>query len=134
MTEIGWEDALEAMYGTQVSDKQVGVWEHYLREDSTNSAELVKAIDMAANEGIKPEEWRVTVRDLRKWLKIYRAQQNREKNREDNDARLVLFKSEWIDKLRRGAKRDDFLASSDQLGYGVVQRNEICKEVLEAVK
>ena len=130
MTEIGWEDALEAMYGTQVSDKQVPVWEHYLREDNTNSAELVKAIELAANENPKPTEWRVTVRDLRFWLKGYRAIQARSRNAAESEQRRASFIAEWKEKLQRGAKRDDFLTVVDRLPYQVKERNEICRKVL----
>lgn len=128
---ITWTQALEAMYGTQVSKEQIPVWEHYLKSEKTNSAELVPAIGLAAEEGIKPEEWRVTVRDLRKWLKIYRARECA-KNRTDNaEARKAAIISEWREKLSRGAKRDDMLEVIDSQPWDVVSKNDVIKEILK---
>ena len=132
--EISWDKALRALFGVKLDDGDLVAWEYYLKAEKTSSAELVPAIEMAASENLKAEEWCYTVRDLCRWLKRYRAIQAQARSKADNEARLALFKSEWIEKLRRGAKRDDFIASVDHLGYGVVQRNEICREVLEAVK
>jgi len=127
---IGWEEALEAMYGTQVSDKQVPIWEYYLKADNTNSAELVEAIEMAANENLKPVEWRVTVRDLRNWLKRYRAIKASERNLAESDAKRQAFIDEWREKLSRGATQDDFLSALDRLPARITDRNDICREVL----
>lgn len=128
---IGWDQALEAFYGTQVSDKQVPVWEHYLKAENTNSPELVAAIEMAAENDLKPAEWRVTVRDLRNWLKRYRAIKHAERNVADAEQRRVAFIAEWKEKLQRGADRSDFLTVVDRLPFTVVIRNDICREVLE---
>jgi DNA-binding NtrC family response regulator len=127
---IQWADALEAFYGHQVSDKQVPVWEHYLREDNTNSKELVEVIEMAASESLKPEEWRVTVRDLRNWLKRYRAIQAQSRNASEAEKRKAAFIAEWKEKIKRGCPRDDLLAAVDQLTLPVTERNDICREVL----
>jgi hypothetical protein len=131
-SDIQWPDLLECYYGVTLNDRQAVVWFSELR--NANNADLCAAIRLAGNEGTKPIEFRATVMDVSRWLGKYRAIQAQSRNKSESDARLALFKSEWIEKLGRGAKRDDFLASVDQLQYGVVQRNEICKEVLEAVK
>jgi hypothetical protein len=127
---IGWEEALEAMYGTQVSDKQVPIWEHYLKADNTNSAELVEAIGMAAEDNLKPVEWRVTVRDLRIWLKRYRAIKIAELNKASAKDKRSAFVAEWREKMDRGASQDDFLAALDSLPIRITDRNDICREVL----
>ena len=128
--KIGWEEALEALYGTQISDKQVPVWEHYLKADNTNSAELVEAIGMAADDNLKPVEWRVTVRDLRNWLKRYRAIQYAERNKADAESKKQAFIAQWREKLDRGVSQDDFLAALDQLPIRITDRNDICRLVL----
>lgn len=128
--KIGWEEALEALYGTQISDKQVLVWEHYLKADNTNSAELVEAIGMAAEDNLKPVEWRVTVRDLRNWLKRYRAIKASERNLAESKAKRQAFIDEWREKLSRGATQDDFLSALDRLPVRITKRNDICREVL----
>ena len=130
MTPIGWEDALEAFYGSQISDKQVPVWEHYLREDNTNSAELVKAIEMAAESEMKPAEWRVTVRDLRKWLKIYRSRQCASNRSADTEAKRSAFVDHWREKLNRGADQQDFISAAELFSAGIKDFNELCREVL----
>ena len=128
--EIGWEEALEAFYGAQISDRQVLVWEHYLKAENTNSAELLAAIEMAAGDGMKPAEWRVTVRDLRQWLKIYRAREFAARNAEASEARLEAFVSEWREKLKRGAPRDDMLAAAEGLPVKIVRKNDLIREIL----
>lgn len=132
--EISWDKALRALFGVKLDDGDLVAWEYYLKAEKTSSAELVPAIEMAAAENLKAEEWCYTVRDLCRWLKRYRAIQAKSRSAEEEEQRRAFFVSEWKEKMKRGARRDDFLASVDQLGYGVVVRNEICKEVLESVK
>ena len=128
---ITWAQALEAMYGTSVSEHQIPVWEHYLRADNTSSAELVPAIELAAAENIKPEEWRVTVRDLRRWLKVYRARSAAEKRTEEAAARKAHFICEWREKLQRGASRDDATCSAEKQGWSVLEQNDVLAEILK---
>ena len=126
---ITWTQALEAMYGTQVSKEQIPVWEHYLKSENTNSAELVPAIGMAAEENMKPEEWRVTVRDLRKWLKIYRAREAAKNRADDTERRRAGLISEWRGKLKRGAKRDDMLEVIYSQPWDIIAKNDAIKEI-----
>jgi len=127
--EIGWEEALEAFYGAQISDRQVLVWEHYLKAENTNSAELLAAIEMAAGDGMKPAEWRVTVRDLRQWLKIYRAREAAKNRADDTERRRTCLISEWREKLKRGAKRDDMLEVIYSQPWDIVTKNDAIKEI-----
>ncbi len=127
---IPWADALEAFYGTQISERQVPVWEHYLRMENPKKGELVAAIEMAAEASAKPEEWRVTVRDLRKWLIQYRRIKTSEERKEESAATLKAFIAEWKEKIARGVSKDDFLCAVDLLPYRIVAKNEIIREVL----
>lgn len=126
---ITWTQALEAMYGTQVSKEQIPVWEHYLKSENTNSAELVPAIGLAAEESMKPEEWRVTVRDLRKWLKIYRAREAARNRSDDTERRRDGLISEWREKLKRGARRDDMLEVIYSQPWDIIAKNDAIKEI-----
>ncbi len=128
--KLTWAQVLEAMYGHQVSDNQITVWEHYLKAENTNSAELVKVIEMAANESMKPEEWRVTVRDLCKWLRIYRKREAARNAVETQKARIDGFVVEWREKLNRGAKRDDLFSSLETLKLPISEQNEVCRRIL----
>jgi len=78
-----WADTLKAQYGTVLDDDEIKTWEHYLREINTNSAELIPAIEEAAEHRRKPQEWKVTVRDLILWVKIHRAKKMRNAPRAD---------------------------------------------------
>jgi hypothetical protein len=127
---IGWEDALEAFYGTQISDKQVPVWEHYLVAEKTNSAELVQVIEMAASENIKPQEWRVTVRDLRSWLSLYRQRQKKTADIKDWEKRKNKFVEYWKEKLSRGADKNDFLQEVSNFATSAREYNELCNQIL----
>jgi len=130
---IKWDQCLEAMYGHHVGEKQIAVWEHYLKAEKTNSGELVRAIEMAANEGIKAEEWRVTVRDLRKWLKIYRKREAANASSQGGKDRIAAFVSEWREKLDRGAEEDDCILSTvslcKELGLDICEENGITRRI-----
>jgi len=126
---IGWEEVLEAMYGTQVSDKQIPIWEHYLKSENTNSAELVKTIEMAANESMKPEEWRVTVRDLTKWLRVYRKRQRAQNATQVRTSIIDGFVLEWREKIARGAKKDDAIAATIKISMGFREENDILNRI-----
>ena len=131
MNKITWSDALEAMYGTQISDRQIPVWDHYLKSEKATNDELVGAIELAANEGMKAAEWRVTVRDLRQWLKVYRARRHAEKNIEQNEAQLKSLIVDWREKMKRGASKDDAISAIDCLnGVSILRRNELIREIL----
>ncbi len=124
--KIQWADALEALYGSQISDKQIPVWEHYLTGENTNSEELVKVIEMAANENIKPEEWRVTVRDLLKWLRLYRQRSRKTANAIEWQNRKNEFVAQWREKLSRGSDINDFYQAAAELTTSAREYNDIC--------
>jgi hypothetical protein len=128
--KIQWADALEAFYGTQISDKQVPVWEHYLIAENTNSAELVKVIEMAAAENIKPQEWRVTIRDLKAWLILHRSRTRKTANAVEWQNRKNEFIRNWREKLSRGADRDDFLKDCETFATSTSEYNDLCKQII----
>ena len=129
--KITWTQALEAMYGHQLTDKQIPVWEHYLISINATSAELVPAIEMAAAENIKPSEWRVTVRDLTKWVKLYRLRQKNNANSSQSKQRIQTFIQEGIEKIRRGGNRDDIIQAAYALPFDIVTQNEIINQILK---
>jgi hypothetical protein len=104
---IAWPDVLEAFYGNQLSPRQVEVWEYFLMESKPSALELISSIKMAANETMKPEEWRVTVRDLQKWLKIYRRIKRKETNSGDRQKIVDGIVSVLKQKAESGASRSD---------------------------
>ncbi len=132
--KITWTQALEDMYGHQLSDKQIPVWEHYLIDINATSAELVPAIEMAAGENIKPTEWRVTVRDLRNWVKLYRLRQKNNANSAQSKQRIEVFVAEGIEKLRRGGKRDDITDAAYALPFDICTQNEIINRIFSEEK
>ena len=129
--EISWDKALRALFGVKLDDGDIAAWEYYLKSENTTSAELVPAIEMAAAENMKAEEWCYTVRDLRLWLKIHRHRRRLEKDKTNTEAKIQSFIAMWREKMVRGARTDDFLESVDLLGYSVSVRNDICAAVLE---
>lgn len=127
---IQWADALEAFYGTQISDKQVPVWEHYLIAEKTNSEELVQVIEMAATENIKPQEWRVTIRDLKAWLILHRQRTRKTANAVEWQNRKNEFIAQWREKLSRGADKNDFLAAATEFATSSREYNDLCNQII----
>ena len=133
-TDLKWYEALDAMYGANLSDKQIEVWQAYLRSANASNEELRGAIEMAAGESIKTEEWKVTVRDLTKWLKIYRKRVLASDDRAQQTAMVRAFVFEWKERIERGAKNGDFLDAlyifcSDN-SIGTKDENEIAGKVM----
>lgn len=127
-----WFQALEALYGVDLKDAQIDVWDEFLIEENASGDELCSAIRMAAKEGMRPVEWRVTVRDVIKWLKIYRARKHAESNKEERAEKIRSLISEWKEKISRGTKKDDFLSSLNEVRWLTTHDyNEICREVLK---
>ena len=71
-TDLKWYDTLESMFGTVLTDRQVEVWQVYLRKQAASSQDLSAAIEWAGEKDLKPIGWRVTVRDLCRWLGMHR--------------------------------------------------------------
>lgn len=130
-SDVNWFDALEAMYGTCLADRQIEVWQVYLREQSASNDELVAAIEAAAADGLKPVEWRVTVRDVRLWLSRHRARREEEGRRARAEAKLMHLVEHWREKVRRGVKQDDVLAAIDKEGLGVRAYNRVVELVFD---
>lgn len=127
--KINWPDLLECYYGVSLNDHQALVW--FGEMPGATNTDLCAAIRRAANEGAKPIEYRATVRDVIQWLKVYRAIEYKKRNKEAEAAKLNAFKDEWKEKLSRGCPEGDFISAVDGLiQYGVVERNDICREVL----
>ena len=126
---ITWTEALEAMYGHQLNPAQAKVWEHYLREMNTSSAEIVPAIEMAASENIKPAEWRVTVRDIRNWVRIYRKRQRASADSDQNRSKVEAHIAESIGKLKRGVSKEDVYEVTYALPYDICKLNEIASRI-----
>ena len=126
---ITWTQSLEAMYGVQLTDAQVPVWEHYLKKEGTNSRELVPAIEAAAENNVKPIEWRVTTRDLIRWVKMHRVKNF------NPDTSLGAYEqkfiAEWIKRLADGATVDDFTAALLRQPVKLSVMQQIEKEVLK---
>ena len=103
---LTWAEVLEARYATRLDARQVEVWEHFLKEINTNSAELTTAINMASNCDLRPAEWRCTVTDLIKWVKMTRAKSIRVKEngtRATPEETIKQFKENCIARLTDGS-------------------------------
>jgi len=128
MSKITWTQALDAMYGVQLSDSQVLTWEHYLKREGTNSRELVPAIEQAAENNVKPLEWRVTARDLIRWIKMYRAKNfNPQANLGAFEAK---FMADWTNRIANGASEEDFLDAVRRLPTKISIMEQIENQVL----
>ena len=93
-TEKKWHEALAALYATRLDVQEIKVWQDYLRKESLISAELIPAIEEAAEHGRKPLEWKVTVRDLLQWVRIHRAKKMRNAPRTDLPGWAINFIAE----------------------------------------
>ena len=129
-----WNDALDALYACHLNEHQLHIWEDFLSDSRPTNAELCDCIKMAANEAMKPEEWKVTVRDLMKWLKIYRKRSILERDKGNRDGMVNQFIEEWRDKIERGCPKDDFINAlcvfSNDNGIGISEENEIAGRVI----
>ena len=130
--KIKWDQVLEAMFGHQVGERQMPVWEHYLKAENTDSDELAMAIEMAAAESMKPEEWRVTVRDLRKWLRVYRRRKKEGESGERSSAGIAALIKEQREKISRGASKDDVIDLVHAMNqYDICTKNDILSRILD---
>ena len=134
--ELKWYESMDALFGQNLSDGQVEIWQAYLRSANASGDELKASIEMAANETMKGEGvyGRVTVRDLMKWLKIYRKRSILERDKGNRDGMVNQFIEEWRDKIERGCPKDDFINAlcvfSNDNGIGISEENEIAGRVI----
>ena len=131
--KVEWADSLEAVWGTPLTDRQIGIWEHYLKKLETTGAETKLAIEQAAktDEVIK---FRATVRDVTRWIEDYRKSEAFKRIKEGSSSKKAMFVSEWKEKKARGAKQDDFLSALDLFcadnHIGIIEYNEMAREIL----
>ena len=91
---------------------------------------------MAACESMKTEGVysRVTVRDLTKWLKIYRARHYAKRNEDERVGKIKFFIEEWREKMARNCPKDDFIAALSKFAksnaIGITDENDIGRQVL----
>ena len=108
---IPWFLTLQAFYAASLNQAEIDAWEYFLRDMKTNDAEISSAVRMAADESMKPEEWKVTLRDLIKWLRMFRARKAAETRENEIKQKTAAFVSEWREKLSRGADKDDIASA-----------------------
>ena len=107
--DVKWNDALSALYGTQIDAQQGEVWQVYLRELNTTNAELTEAIEKASRCDLKPKEWRVTVTDLIRWVEALRKKKQADKadpRKVDVDSATRQFEKKAIELFEKGFSKE----------------------------
>ena len=107
MTDINWHEILEAYYGVKLWDRMPSIWWHELGDLRASNDEAIDAIKMAANESMKTEERNATVRDLRKWIKIYRGRKRTETASGERRSIIDGIVTTLKQKAESGASRSD---------------------------
>lgn len=127
---VQWPKILKAYYACSLITEEAELWHYELGEMNPKNAEICAAIKMARNDGLKPDEWKATVVDLRNWLKLYRRRQRALNGAQGNKSVLAGFVSEWKEKMARGCKEDDFKDAAWALRLPTREYNEVCRRVL----
>ena len=108
-SDMKWNDALSALFGTVIDQNQGEVWQVYLRELNTTNAEIIEAIEKAVECDLKPKEWRVTVTDLIRWVKALRSKKRSEAlngSMDSKEMRIGLFKQKAIGLFTDGYSKE----------------------------
>ena len=113
MNDIEWHEILEAYYGVKLWDRMPAVWWNELGDLKASNEEIIEAIKMAAGENTKPVERKATVRDLRKWIKIYRASEGAEMASGDRRVIIDGIVASMREKRFAGAERGDIVDAID---------------------
>ena len=69
---LEWFDVIDAMYGVRLNDKQLEIWEHFLKPRGVKNEELCLIITEASRRKLKTRNYRATVADLIDWVKMSR--------------------------------------------------------------
>lgn len=110
-----WPQILSAYYGATLSTDEANLWHAEMSDMKPANADICEAIRMARNAGMKPDEWKATVTDLRRWLKIYRSEQEIKKERQEFDRELPKFIAKWKAEIKNGADPDSLFIALEQM-------------------
>lgn len=102
-----WFEVLDALYATRLDVQEIEIWQEYLRKENIRSQELIPAIEEAGEAGRKPQDWKVTVRDLITWVRIRRAKTLQGAVCEDLPAWADAYVEKWKAALQDGSGTED---------------------------